>query len=131
MFIDASAIVAMMTNESDAEALSARLMAADSRMTSPMALWEASVAYSRILGLDPQTALREVEAYIRPLEIEVIAIAPTMVAAAVEAYQRFGKGRHPAGLNFGDCFAYACARHLGMPLLFKGDDFSRTDIESV
>jgi ribonuclease VapC len=131
MFIDASAIVAMMTNESDAEALSARLMAADSRMTSPMALWEASVAYSRILGLDPQTALREVEAYIRPLEIEVIAIAPTMVAAAVEAYQRFGKGRHPAGLNFGDCFAYACARHLDMPLLFKGDDFSRTDIESV
>jgi ribonuclease VapC len=75
--------------------------------------------------------LREVEAYIRPLEIEVIAIAPTMVAAAVEAYQRFGKGRHPAGLNFGDCFAYACARHLDMPLLFKGDDFSRTDIESV
>ena len=131
MFVDASAIVAMMTNESDAEALSARLMAADSRMTSPMALWEASVAYSRILGLDPQTALREVEAYIRPLEIEVIAIAPTMVAAAVEAYQRFGKGRHPAGLNFGDCFAYACARHLDMPLLFKGDDFSRTDIESV
>ncbi|MBB5041167.1 type II toxin-antitoxin system VapC family toxin [Shinella fusca] len=131
MFIDASAIVAMMTNESDAEALSARLIAADSRMTSPMALWEASVAYSRILGLDPQTALREVEAYIRPLEIEVIAIAPTMVAAAVEAYQRFGKGRHPAGLNFGDCFAYACARHLDMPLLFKGDDFSRTDIESV
>jgi len=131
MFIDASAIVAMMTNESDAEALSARLMAADSRMTSPMALWETSVAYSRILGLDPQTALREVEAYIRPLEIEVIAIAPTMVAAAVEAYQRFGKGRHPAGLNFGDCFAYACARHLDMPLLFKGDDFSRTDIESV
>jgi ribonuclease VapC len=131
MFIDASAIVAMMTNESDAEALSARLMAADSRMTSPMALWEASVAYSRILGLDPQTALREVEAYIRPLEIEVIAIAPTMVAAAVEAYQRFGKGRHPAGLNFGDCFAYACARHLERPLLFTGDAFSRTDIESV
>ena len=131
MFIDASAIVAMMTNESDAEALSARLMAADSRMTSPMALWEASVAYSRILGLDPQTALREVEAYIRPLEIEVIAIAPTMVAAAVEAYQRFGKGRHPAGLNFGDCFAYACARHLDIPLLYMDDDFPQTDIETA
>jgi len=131
MFIDASAIVAMMTNESDAEALSARLMAADSRMTSPMALWEASVAYSRILGLDPQTALREVEAYIRPLEIEVITIAPTMVAAAVEAYQRFGKGRHPAGLNFGDCFAYACARHLDIPLLYMDDDFPQTDIETA
>lgn len=131
MFIDASAIVAMMTNESDAMSLSARLMAADSRMTSPMALWEASVAYSRIFGLEPKAALREVEAYIRPLEIEVIAIAPTMTATAIEAYQRFGKGRHPAGLNFGDCFAYACARHLDMPLLYKGDDFSRTDIESA
>lgn len=131
MFIDASAIVAMMTNESDAGSLSTRLMAVGGRMTSAMALWEASVAYSRISGLQPKAALREVEAYIRPLDIEVIAIPPEMVAAAVEAYQRFGKGRHPAALNFGDCFAYACARQLGMPLLYKGDDFSQTDIDAA
>lgn len=131
MFVDASAIVAMMTNESDAASLSARLMTATSRSTSPMALWEASVAYSRISGVEPKAALREVEAYIRPLEIEVIAISPAATAAAVDAYQRYGKGRHPAGLNFGDCFAYACARHLNVPLLYKGDDFSQTDIETA
>ncbi|WP_439615829.1 type II toxin-antitoxin system VapC family toxin [Shinella sp.] len=131
MFVDASAIVAMMTNESDAASLSARLMTATSRSTSPMALWEASVAYSRISGVEPKAALREVEAYIRPLEIEVIAISSAATAAAVDAYQRYGKGRHPAGLNFGDCFAYACARHLDVPLLYKGDDFSQTDIETA
>lgn len=131
MFIDASAIVAMMTNESDAGSLSARLMTASSRMTSAMALWEASIAYSRISGLEPRTALREVEAYIRPLEIEVIAIGPAVTVTAIDAYQRFGKGRHRAGLNFGDCFAYACARQLDVPLLYKGDDFSQTDIETA
>ena len=131
MFIDASAIVAMMADESDATILSARLMSVDTRVTSPMALWEASVAYSRIFGLEPQAALREVQAYIRPFDVTVAAVEPAMTAAAVDAYQRFGKGRHPAGLNFGDCFAYACARHLNMPLLYKGDDFSKTDIEAA
>ena len=129
MFVDASAIVAMMTNESDAGALSARLLAGRRRMTSPMALWEAAGAYGRISGLVPDAALREVEAYIRPLDIAVIAIEADLARDAVDAYQRFGKGRHPAALNFGDCFAYAAARRLGVPLLYKGDDFSLTDME--
>ena len=129
MFVDASAIVAMMTNESDASALSVRLTTAGSRATSAMALWEASVAYSRIFALPPAAALREVEAYVQALDIKVVAIEPAMTAVAIEAYQRFGKGRHRAGLNFGDCFAYAFARHLNMPLLYKGDDFPKTDIE--
>jgi ribonuclease VapC len=90
MFLDASAIVAMMTNESDSEALSARLATARSRVTSAMALWEASVAYSRIFRLEPNAALREVEAYIRLFEVQVIAIEPTIAAAAVDAHQRFG-----------------------------------------
>ncbi|KNY15787.1 twitching motility protein PilT [Shinella sp. SUS2] len=131
MFLDASAIVAMMTNESDAESLSARLAAARSPTTSAMALWEASVAYSRIFRLEPNTALREVEAYIRLFDVQIIAIEPAIAAAAVDAYHRFGKGRHPAGLNFGDCFAYACARQLGMPLLHKDDDLPQTDIETA
>jgi ribonuclease VapC len=131
MFVDASAIVAMMTNESDAGALSARLATAGSRTTSAMALWEASVAYSRISGLEPKAALQEVETYIRPLKIDVIAIAPATTTAAIDAYQRFGKGRHPAALNFGDCFAYACARQLNVPLLYKGSDFPQTDIDSL
>lgn len=129
MFVDASAIVAMMTNESDAAALSARLAAAWSPTTSPMALWEAAVAYARIARLPPNAALREVQAYIHPLGITVLAIEEDLAAEAVDAYQRFGKGRHPAGLNFGDCFAYAAARRLGVPILHKGDDFTLTDIE--
>ena len=131
MFIDASAIVAMMADENDAQLLAARMMSTTSRMTSPMALWEASVAYGRIFGLRPGTAIREVERYIQALGITVIAVAPAIAALAIDAYQRFGKGRHPAGLNFGDCFAYGCARHLNMPLLYKGDDFSKTDIDSA
>ncbi|WP_313523222.1 type II toxin-antitoxin system VapC family toxin [Shinella sp.] len=131
MFIDASAIVAMMADESNAKLLAAHLMSATSRITSPMALWEASVAYGRIFGLEPEAALREVENYIQALNITVIAIAPETATAAIDAYQRFGKWRHPAGLNFGDCFAYACARHLNMPLLYKGDDFSKTDIDAA
>ncbi|MFC3075632.1 type II toxin-antitoxin system VapC family toxin [Shinella pollutisoli] len=129
MFVDASAIVAMMTNESDAVSLSARLMAARSRTTSPMALWEAAVAYARISRLDPNAALQEVQAYIHSLGITIMAMEGDLAAAAVDAYQRFGKGRHPAGLNFGDCFAYAAAKRLGVPLLYKGDDFVLTDIE--
>lgn len=131
MFVDASAIVAMMTNESDAASLSARLMGTTARTTSAMALWEASVAYSRIFKVEPTAALREVEAYLQPFDVKVLAIEPAIATIAVEAYQRFGKGRHPAGLNFGDCFAYACAQHLSMPLLYKGDDFPQTDIAAA
>ncbi|MEF2550646.1 type II toxin-antitoxin system VapC family toxin [Aurantimonas sp. A2-1-M11] len=60
--------------------------------------------------------------------IDLVAIPPVATSTAIEAYARYGKGRHPAALNFGDCFAYACARHFNLPLLFKGDDFARTDI---
>ena len=56
---------------------------------------------------------------------------PETAALAIDAYARFGKGRHPAGLNFGDCFAYACARHFDVPLLYKGDDFALTDIRAA
>ena len=58
----------------------------------------------------------------------MIPVPPDAARAAIGAWARFGKGRHPAALNFGDCFAYACARLGGQPLLFKGDDFGRTDI---
>jgi ribonuclease VapC len=131
MFVDASAIVAMMTNEDDARSLGQRLVATDRRLTSPMAICEAAVAYARVTGLEPKAALGEVEAYFRLLQIETLAVDAAITAAAVEAFQRFGKGRHAAALNFGDCFAYACARRHGIPLLYKGDDFARTDIDTA
>ena len=62
--------------------------------------------------------------------IEMIAVPPATARLALDAFERYGKGRHPARLNFGDCFAYACARHFGQPLMFKGSDFAQTDIEA-
>lgn len=63
--------------------------------------------------------------------VELTAIPPEVTTLAIDAYDRFGKGRHQARLNMGDCFAYACARHFGQPLLYKGDDFAQTDIEAA
>ena len=72
-----------------------------------------------------------VEAFLTDFNIEVVAIQAEARREAIRAHVRYGKGRHPAALNFGDCFAYACARHARSPLLYKGDDFSRTDIEAA
>lgn len=60
--------------------------------------------------------------------VKVVAIEPAMTAIALDAFRRYGKGRHPAALNFGGCFAYACAKHHNVPLLYKGNNFSQTDI---
>jgi ribonuclease VapC len=65
------------------------------------------------------------------LGIDIVSMPADIGDAAIDAFQRFGKGRHPAALNMGDCFAYACAKRLGVPLLYKGDDFSLTDIHSA
>ena len=118
MFIDASALVAMVAAEEDAPELFSRLEKSRTRLTSPLAVWEASVAAARILKRSPKAAEGEVEGLLTLMGIE-----------AVDAFERYGKGRHKAGLNFGDCFAYACARHFVVPLLCKGSDFALTDIE--
>lgn len=131
MFVDASALTAILTGEPDADALSERLVANDLRLTSPMAVWETVVAVARRRGMEISDAEALVEDFLRLVEIEVRAIPADARRIAVEAHARFGKGRHPAALNFGDCFAYAWARHARSPLLFKGDDFSRTDIEAA
>ncbi len=89
------------------------------------------IAVARNLGLEIRDASDAVEQFLRLADIEVVAIPPEARAIAIEAYDRFGKSRHPAALNFGDCFAYACARRARMPLLYKGDDFARTDIETA
>lgn len=131
MFVDASALTAMLTDESDARALLARLQNYPKRITSPLAVWETVVAVARILGLSIAEADAAIEDYLKLVGITVVAVAPETRPLALEAYDRFGKSRHPAALNFGDCFAYACARHGKIPLLYKGDDFPRTDIEAA
>jgi ribonuclease VapC len=131
MFVDASAFVAILAYEEDAEELLARLQRAEIRYTSPMAVWETSLALGRQRQLAPTDALKLVTDFMKLLFVIVEPVSLEMGELAVVAHQRFGKGRHPAALNFGDCFAYACARQLGMPLLYKGDDFSQTDIDAA
>lgn len=131
MFVDASALTAILSDEKDAYELLARLQKAADRITSPLAVWETVIAVARNLGLEIAEAHDAVEAFLRLAEIEVVPVSPETRTIAIEAYARFGKSRHPAALNFGDCFAYAGARLARMPLLYKGDDFPRTDIETA
>lgn len=130
MFIDASALTALLADESDARELLARLSQSNTRLTSPLAVWEATIAVARVLGLTIAETADALERYLELMEITVVAVPPEAARIALEAFDRYGKGRHPARLNFGDCFAYACARHLAEPLMFKGADFTQTDIEA-
>lgn len=129
MFLDASALCAMITNEEDAASLSAKLEDAETRLTSPLAVWETVTNVARLMSMEHLWAQGIVERYLKDFRIEIIAVLPEMTALALDAFRRYGKGRHPAALNFGDCFAYACAKHHKVPLLYKGNDFSLTDIE--
>lgn len=131
MFLDASALCSMITSEDDAALLAAKLRGADVRLTSPLAIWESVANVSRILAIEHERAQRLVEQFLAEFTIVVTAIVPAMTSLALDARRRFGKGRHPAALNFGDCFAYACAKHHKVPLLYKGNDFAQTDIEAA
>lgn len=131
MFIDASAMVAMLANEDDGPELFRRLEKSNTRLTSPLAIWEATVALARILDRSPKDSEKEIRGLVALAAIDVVNLPATVSGIAIDAFQRYGKGRHKAGLNFGDCFAYACARHFNMPLLYKGSDFALTDIEAA
>lgn len=128
MFVDASALCAVFLREGGYEVIESHLAAASGAITSPVAIWETVRGIVRETDADVGQARREVEAYLREAGIELVSIGDGELAVALEAFARFGKGRHPARLNMGDCFAYACAKTHRVPLLFKGDDFSRTDI---
>jgi ribonuclease VapC len=131
MFVDASALTSMIVGEDDASALVARVQRAKTRMTSVLAVWESATATSRIIGMTIGEARDEVHDFLELLSIEVRGVPSETLRIALDAFDRYGKGRHPARLNFGDCFSYACARHFGQPLLFKGGDFALTDIEAA
>lgn len=98
------------------------------RLTSPLAVWEAAIAIACSICRSPRRPKRS--RAISRFEIKMVNVAPE-TRIALKTYDRHGKGRDTARLNFGDCFAYACARHLGEPLMFKGADFSQTDIEAA
>jgi ribonuclease VapC len=129
MFLDASAIVAILAAEDDAASLASRLGQARIVHTSAIAIYEAAAGLARLGNIDLSEALALVEALLVEVGARVAPIDLTTARDALSAFSRYGKGRHPAALNMGDCFAYACATHLGVPLLCKGNDFPQTDIE--
>jgi ribonuclease VapC len=131
LFVDASAIVAIAMKETGYEPLALRLSVAGRTSTSPIAVYEAVTAIARIRVMDSQTAKISLLESLESLGIAIIPIQPDVGEAAIDAHIRYGKGRHPAALNMGDCFAYACAKRLGVPLLYKGNDFSLTDVQSA
>ena len=128
MFVDASAIVAIITGEPDATHLQSRLVTAERSYASAMATYEATLGIARSLNISIGNAGSLVDDLLSQIHAEIIPITAEIGREALRAFERFGRGRHPARLNMGDCFAYACARALNVPLLYKGDDFALTDI---
>ena len=128
MFVDASAIVAILVEESDAASLTKRLEQAVAPCTSPLAIYEAVAGVARVRTVEIRTAETILDRFLEQARVRVVPITAEIGRGALTAFERYGRGRHPAALNMGDCFAYACARVLDMPLLFKGDDFPLTDI---
>ena len=127
MIVDTSAILAILFGESDAERYEKAIAGANCRM-SVASLLEAAIVIENRGGLE---AGGELDALVEKAGIELMPVTAEQAQAARLAWRRFGKGNHPAGLNFGDCFAYALANLSGEPLLFKGEDFSLTDVEAA
>ena len=128
MIIDTSAVLAVLFGEPDAGRYEEAIAAAWPRRMSVVALLEAAMVVESRGGA---AAGQELDTLLERSEIELAPVTPEHANAARRAWRRFGKGNHPAALNFGDCFAYALAKTAGEPLLFKGQDFSRTDIEAA
>ncbi|QCB43533.1 type II toxin-antitoxin system VapC family toxin [Sphingomonas sp. PAMC26645] len=128
LFVDASALVAMITGESERDAFITRVEHDGNALWSAMSCWETVSALRSSYRFDIDEARGEVENTARVLALRLIAIGESELSTALDAYQIYGKGRHPAKLNMGDCFAYACAKTHGAELLYKGNDFALTDL---
>lgn len=131
MFVDASAWTAILLEEPEAEDFRIKLADAVAVTTSAIANWEATRAVARMTNGDVEASARRLRVLQGYAEASILPIGQAEQVAALEAHARFGKGVHPAKLNMGDCFAYACAKVHGVPLLYKGEDFALTDIEAA
>jgi ribonuclease VapC len=125
MVLETSALLAVLMGEPERDSFIALLAAADDAVISAATLVEASIVMRAKTGAKGESDLDELLA---AAAVRCVAVDAAQAIVAREAYERFGKGRSPAGLNFGDCFSYALARVMGRPLLFKGADFSKTDV---
>ena len=128
MVIDTSAIVAIALNEPEEPSFEQRIADDPIRLISAATVLEAAMVLETRLG---EAGGSELDLWLSKAGVEIFAVEAEHADQAHRAWRRFGKGRHPAGLNFGDCFSYAVAALTGEPLLFKGDDFVRTDIKAA
>lgn len=129
MFVDASALIAIVTEEPEGRALAGRLERTGAAITSPIAVYEATlgIALKKQGGL--KAARADIEMLLDLAQIRLVPITTDDAGRALDAFARYGKGTgHPARLNMGDCFAYAVARNHGVPLLYKSEDFALTDL---
>jgi len=125
LVVDTSAIVACLVKEPERQRFMSVLALAERSVLSSVNLLEARIVLTGSKGLPRDW----VEEFFANEQIEIVSFDETLSNLAFEAYRRYGKGRHAARLNMGDCAAYALAKARGWPLLFKGDDFSQTDVE--
>jgi len=129
MFIDASAIVAILTREPEADALADVLESARSPITSPIAMFEAALGICRKRHASVEEAEEDVREFLGVAGVRTASTTEREAETALAAFSRYGRGRgHPAQLNLGDCFAYAMAKNHRTALLFKGEDLDKTDI---
>ena len=128
MVLDSSAILAMLLEEPEADSFRFAIADDETRLVSSATILEASLVIEIRKG---DAGGRELDLLISKAAIEIVPVDHDQLAEARRAWRRFGRGRHAAGLNYGDLFSYALARTSGQPLLFKGDDFARTDVARV
>jgi ribonuclease VapC len=127
MVIDTSAVAAILFDEPDAAALEGKIADDPVRLMSAATLLEATIVVEARLG---DAGGREFDLWLHRAEVEILGMDAEQADLARRAWRRFGRGRHPAGLNYGDCFSYALAAARDEPLLFKGDDFTKTDLKA-
>lgn len=127
MVIDTSAVAAIFFDEPDAAALEGKIADDPVRLMSAATLLEATIVVEARLG---DAGGREFDLWLHRAEIEILGVDAEQADLARRAWRRFGRGRHPAGLNYGDCFSYALAAARDEPLLFKGADFTKTDMKA-
>ena len=128
MVLDTSALIALLQNEPEAEDFRTALELDETRMVSAATLLETAMVIETRKG---EAAGRELDRLIDKASITIVAVDADQIEEARRAWRRFGRGRHEAALNYGDLFSYALSQTTGQPLLFKGDDFRRTDVARV
>lgn len=131
MFLDTSALVAILTEEPEAALFVHKIERTKRCYVSAIVLFESATAVARIEARAPTAAQEAVCAFFKTIQAQTIAIDARVGASAFEAFTTYGMGNHPAALTMGDCFTYACAKVYRLPVLFKGDGFQQTDLTNA